>query len=103
MRSPSGSRVNALKRGSIIGSQSLLGQPFGSGMSDGRLSPTPSYATSIDEVSPKGLTITDDRLSPTPLRPALALPRISPRQSSRSTTTKYAPWTRSCLQTRRMR
>jgi hypothetical protein len=51
MRSPSGTRVNALKRGSIIGSQSLLGQPFGGGMSDGRLSPTPSYATSIDEVS----------------------------------------------------
>lgn len=51
MRSPSGSRVNALKRGSIIGSQSLLGQPSASGMSDGRLSPTPSYATSIDEVS----------------------------------------------------
>jgi hypothetical protein len=40
--------LNALKRGSILGSQSLLGQPF---MSDGRLSPTPSYATSIDEVS----------------------------------------------------
>ena len=46
LRSPSGSRVNALKRGSIMGAQSL--------MSDGRLSPTPSYATSIDEVS-KGL------------------------------------------------
>jgi hypothetical protein len=60
MRSPSGTRVNALKRGSIIGSQSLLGQPFGGGMSDGRLSPTPSYATSIDEVSQIGRTCADE-------------------------------------------
>ena len=50
MRSPSGQRINALKRGSIVGSQSMLSQPS-SYLGDGRLSPTPSYATSIDEVS----------------------------------------------------
>nr|XP_019047599.1 hypothetical protein I302_04215 [Kwoniella bestiolae CBS 10118]OCF26529.1 hypothetical protein I302_04215 [Kwoniella bestiolae CBS 10118] len=52
MRSPS-DRVNALKRGSIRGMQGLLNNPYGSqwSASDGRLSPTPSYATSINEVS----------------------------------------------------
>lgn len=52
MRSPSGQRVNALKRGSAVGSQSMLSQPS-TFLTDGRLSPTPSYATSIDEVSTK--------------------------------------------------
>nr|XP_019008884.1 uncharacterized protein I206_06570 [Kwoniella pini CBS 10737]OCF47665.1 hypothetical protein I206_06570 [Kwoniella pini CBS 10737] len=52
VRSPS-DRVNALKRGSIRGVQGLLNNPYGSqwSASDGRLSPTPSYATSINEVS----------------------------------------------------
>lgn len=52
VRSPS-DRVNALKRGSIRGVQGLLNNPYGSqwSTSDGRLSPTPSYATSINEVS----------------------------------------------------
>ncbi|WVQ68851.1 uncharacterized protein L199_007060 [Kwoniella botswanensis] len=50
VRSPS-DRVNALKRGSIRGMQGLLNNPYGSqwSASDGRLSPTPSYATSINE------------------------------------------------------
>ncbi|WVQ97714.1 hypothetical protein IAU59_004828 [Kwoniella sp. CBS 9459] len=50
VRSPS-DRVNALKRGSIRGMQGLLNNPYGSSWSasDGRLSPTPSYATSINE------------------------------------------------------
>ncbi|WWD21934.1 hypothetical protein CI109_106422 [Kwoniella shandongensis] len=50
VRSPS-DRVNALKRGSIRGVQGLLNNPYGSqwSTSDGRLSPTPSYATSINE------------------------------------------------------
>ncbi|WVQ83934.1 hypothetical protein IAT38_006078 [Cryptococcus sp. DSM 104549] len=44
-------RVNVLKRGSIRGSQSLVNNPYGSAwsQSEGRLSPTGSYATSIDE------------------------------------------------------
>lgn len=53
MRSPSGrsnnDRLNALKRGSIRGLQGTMNSPYGSGSgvsSDGRLSPTPSYATS---------------------------------------------------------
>jgi hypothetical protein len=52
MRSPS-DRVNALKRGSIRGVQGLLNNPYNGSFaaSDGRLSPTPSYATSINEVS----------------------------------------------------
>lgn len=54
MRSPSGrsnDRINALKRGSIRGMQGLMTNPYGSNFSssDGRLSPTPSYATSIGE------------------------------------------------------
>ncbi|WWC87292.1 uncharacterized protein L201_002180 [Kwoniella dendrophila CBS 6074] len=50
VRSPS-DRVNVLKRGSIRGMQGLLNNPYGSqwSASDGRLSPTPSYATSINE------------------------------------------------------
>ncbi|KAK8846626.1 hypothetical protein IAR55_005713 [Kwoniella newhampshirensis] len=50
VRSPS-DRVNALKRGSIRSVQGLLNNPYGSqwSTSDGRLSPTPSYATSINE------------------------------------------------------
>nr|XP_018265878.1 uncharacterized protein I303_02254 [Kwoniella dejecticola CBS 10117]OBR88036.1 hypothetical protein I303_02254 [Kwoniella dejecticola CBS 10117] len=55
VRSPS-DRVNALKRGSIRGVQGLLNNPYGStwSASDGRLSPTPSYATSINEVTDGG-------------------------------------------------
>ncbi|WRT65157.1 uncharacterized protein IL334_002100 [Kwoniella shivajii] len=50
VRSPS-DRVNVLKRGSIRGMQGLMNNPYGSqwSASDGRLSPTPSYATSINE------------------------------------------------------
>jgi PH/SEC7 domain-containing protein len=50
MRSPS-DRVNKLKRGSIRGVQGLGNNPYGANFanSDGRLSPTPSYATSINE------------------------------------------------------
>ena len=49
LRSPSGKsdRVNALKRGSIRGMQGLMSQSYAS--SDGRLSPTPSYATSTGD------------------------------------------------------
>ncbi|GFZ49007.1 hypothetical protein JCM24511_06756 [Saitozyma sp. JCM 24511] len=52
MRSPS-DRVNALKRGSIRGVQGLLNNPYNGSFaaSDGRLSPTPSYATSINETA----------------------------------------------------
>jgi hypothetical protein len=77
MRSPSGTRVNALKRGSIIGSQSLLGQPFGGGMSDGRLSLTPSYATSIDEVSNE-LWTSADEVDHRPFFPAKLWIRFQP-------------------------
>lgn len=54
MRSPSGKsndRINALKRGSIRGMQGLMNNPYGPGYagSDGRLSPTGSYATSIGD------------------------------------------------------
>ena len=54
MRSPSGrsnDRVNALKRGSIRGMQGLMNHPYNSvfSNSDGRLSPTPSFATSIND------------------------------------------------------
>lgn len=53
MRNASGSssdRVNVLKRGSVRGVQSLLSSsPYGAGL-DGRISPTPSVATSIGEV-----------------------------------------------------
>ena len=54
IRSPSQrSRVNALKRGSVLmGGMNLGSTPFGSQYgSEGRLSPTPSYANSIGEVS----------------------------------------------------
>jgi PH/SEC7 domain-containing protein len=52
IRNPS-NRVDALKRGSVRGVQNLLNNPYNSSFaaSDGRLSPTPSYATSINEVS----------------------------------------------------
>ncbi len=44
-------RINALKRGSVRGMHSLLAPgPYGNG-GDGRASPTPSWATSINEVS----------------------------------------------------
>lgn len=49
-----GDRITSLKRGSIRGLQSLLGSqsPYGSNSSvDGRISPSPSFATSIGEVS----------------------------------------------------
>ncbi|KDN34547.1 hypothetical protein RSAG8_12371, partial [Rhizoctonia solani AG-8 WAC10335] len=50
--SPGGDRITSLKRGSIRGLQSLLGtqSPYGSNSSvDGRISPSPSFATSIGE------------------------------------------------------
>ncbi|CAE6531560.1 unnamed protein product [Rhizoctonia solani] len=50
--SPGGDRITSLKRGSIRGLQSLLGtqSPYGSNTSvDGRISPSPSFATSIGE------------------------------------------------------
>ncbi|CAE7084045.1 unnamed protein product [Rhizoctonia solani] len=50
---PGGDRITSLKRGSIRGLQSLLGtqsSPYGSNSSvDGRISPSPSFATSIGE------------------------------------------------------
>ncbi|KAG8694315.1 hypothetical protein FRC08_008568 [Ceratobasidium sp. 394] len=49
---PGGDRVASLKRGSIRGLQSLLGgqSPYGSNNSvDGRISPSPSFATSIGD------------------------------------------------------
>ncbi|KAG9112795.1 hypothetical protein FRC07_007869, partial [Ceratobasidium sp. 392] len=49
---PGGDRITSLKRGSIRGLQSLLGSqsPYGSnGSVDGRISPSPSFATSIGE------------------------------------------------------
>ncbi|KAH7335903.1 hypothetical protein B0J17DRAFT_719566 [Rhizoctonia solani] len=49
---PGGDRISSLKRGSIRGLQSLLGtqSPYGSNSSvDGRISPSPSFATSIGE------------------------------------------------------
>ncbi|KAJ1305839.1 hypothetical protein OPQ81_010564 [Rhizoctonia solani] len=50
--SPGGDRITSLKRGSIRGLQSLLGaqSPYGSNSSvEGRISPSPSFATSIGE------------------------------------------------------
>lgn len=50
-------RLNTLKRGSIRGLSSLIGgqagpSPYSSNSSiDGRVSPSPSFATSINEVS----------------------------------------------------
>ncbi|CAE6497404.1 unnamed protein product [Rhizoctonia solani] len=49
---PGGDRITSLKRGSIRGLQSLLGtqSPYASNSSvDGRISPSPSFATSIGE------------------------------------------------------
>ncbi|KAG8754708.1 hypothetical protein FRC12_011107 [Ceratobasidium sp. 428] len=49
---PGGDRITSLKRGSIRGLQSLLGSqsPYGStGSVDGRISPSPSFATSIGD------------------------------------------------------
>ncbi|QRV96655.1 Sec7 guanine nucleotide exchange factor [Ceratobasidium sp. AG-Ba] len=49
---PGGDRISSLKRGSIRGLQSLLGSqnPYGSNSSvDGRISPSPSFATSIGD------------------------------------------------------
>lgn len=50
-------RVNNLKRGSVRGLSALLGSqsPYGTsssgGSGDGRVSPAPSFATSVGEVS----------------------------------------------------
>ncbi|CAE6387921.1 unnamed protein product [Rhizoctonia solani] len=53
--SPGGDRITSLKRGSIRGLQSLLlaQSPYGSSSNvDGRISPSPSFATSIGEGIP---------------------------------------------------
>jgi len=56
LRSPSGrsnDRISAIKRGSIRGMQGLMNHPYNSvfSTSDGRLSPTPSYATSVNDAT----------------------------------------------------
>lgn len=53
IRSParSNDRVNQLKRGSVREMQGLMNNPYGGPYSDGTLSPTGSYAGSIDGVS----------------------------------------------------
>ncbi|KAK4683954.1 hypothetical protein P7C73_g6252, partial [Tremellales sp. Uapishka_1] len=65
LRSPSqqSDRVNALKRGSIRGMTGLMGNnPYNStfAASDGRLSPTPSYATSIEVGCSLGIELMQD-------------------------------------------
>lgn len=60
-----GDRITSLKRGSIRGLQSLLGSqsPYSSNSSvDGRISPSPSFATSIGEVCVLYLVKTESKL-----------------------------------------
>jgi hypothetical protein len=102
MRSPS-DRVNALKRGSIRGVQGLLNNPYNGSFaaSDGRLSPTPSYATSINEVScdsgggpGSGPFRADDDRPPPRLPLRSVLHPTCPTRSSGSTRTRWRRWTR---------
>jgi hypothetical protein len=58
----SNERVSSFKRGSVRGMQGMLGaSPYGTShfAADGRVSPTPSYATSIGEVSRLGVAPVD--------------------------------------------
>lgn len=92
---PSSDRLNNLKRGSVRGLQSLLANQSAFNTSsplDGRISPSPSYVTSIGEVSVMvfslRLYIT---LNSLPVGCRLSRPRVPPFTPRRSALLQICP------------